>query len=66
MFFLQLHCFSFEFYQHCQYIYLLNYRGVGKWILKLMQEFFETDSGGSEPEELTAKGNLVMLWCRDS
>ncbi|KAH9774270.1 Crossover junction endonuclease MUS81 [Citrus sinensis] len=34
---------------------LSQVKGVGKWILKLMQEFFETDSGGSEPEDLTAK-----------
>ncbi|KAK3223842.1 hypothetical protein Dsin_010867 [Dipteronia sinensis] len=30
-------------------------KGVGKWILKLMQEFFRADSGNSEPEDLTDK-----------
>ncbi|KAL6545072.1 hypothetical protein OROHE_009979 [Orobanche hederae] len=30
----------------------LNTRGVGKWILKQMQEFFETDS---EKDDLTKK-----------
>ncbi|KAL6570252.1 Crossover junction endonuclease mus81 [Orobanche minor] len=32
----------------------LNTRGVGKWILKQMQEFFETDF---EKDDLTKKGN---------
>ncbi|KAE8038325.1 hypothetical protein FH972_010848 [Carpinus fangiana] len=31
--------------------------GVGKWILRLMQGFFETGSGSSEPEALTKEGN---------
>lgn len=31
-------------------------RGVGKWILRLMQGFFGTGSGGSEAEDLTKKG----------
>ncbi|XP_050385475.1 crossover junction endonuclease MUS81 isoform X2 [Argentina anserina] len=31
-------------------------KGVGKWILKLMQGFFDTGSGGSEPEDVTNKG----------
>lgn len=31
-------------------------RGVGKMILKLMQGFFGTGSGGSEPDDLTKKG----------
>ncbi|KAL6563037.1 Crossover junction endonuclease mus81 [Orobanche hederae] len=32
----------------------LHTRGVGKWILKQMQEFFETDS---KKDDLTKKGN---------
>ncbi|GMY22616.1 crossover junction endonuclease mus81 [Fagus crenata] len=38
---------------------LSQLKGVGKWILKLMQGFFETGSGSSdssEPEDLTGKG----------
>ncbi|PSS09951.1 Crossover junction endonuclease [Actinidia chinensis var. chinensis] len=31
-------------------------KGVGKWILRLMQEFFKTDSGASDHEDLTKKG----------
>ncbi|XP_058225906.1 crossover junction endonuclease MUS81 isoform X2 [Rhododendron vialii] len=31
-------------------------KGVGKWILRLMQEFFGTESGSSEQEESTNKG----------
>ncbi|XP_029124879.1 crossover junction endonuclease MUS81 [Cajanus cajan] len=31
-------------------------KGVGKMILRLMQGFFGTGSGGSEPEDLTKKG----------
>lgn len=31
-------------------------KGVGKWILRLLKGFFETNSGTSEPEELTKKG----------
>ncbi|XP_016649648.1 PREDICTED: crossover junction endonuclease MUS81-like [Prunus mume] len=31
-------------------------KGVGKWILRLMQGFFETGSSSSEPEDLTKKG----------
>ncbi|TKY49652.1 Crossover junction endonuclease MUS81 [Spatholobus suberectus] len=31
-------------------------KGVGKMILRLMQGFFGTSSGGSEPEDLTKKG----------
>ncbi|KAF7138818.1 hypothetical protein RHSIM_Rhsim07G0062200 [Rhododendron simsii] len=31
-------------------------KGVGKWILRLMQEFFGTQSGSSEQEESTNKG----------
>lgn len=31
-------------------------KGVGKWILKLMQGFFNTDSAASESEDLTKKG----------
>ncbi|XP_048330077.2 crossover junction endonuclease MUS81 isoform X2 [Ziziphus jujuba] len=30
-------------------------KGVGKWILRLMQGFFETVSGNSEPEDLAKK-----------
>ena len=36
----------------------LCYRGVGKWILKLMQGFFETGSGSSESEDLAGKGSF--------
>ena len=32
------------------------YRGVGKWIVRLMQGFFDNGSGSSEPEDLTKKG----------
>ncbi|KAI9169325.1 hypothetical protein LWI28_010726 [Acer negundo] len=35
---------------------LSQIKGVGKWILKLMQEFFRAGSGNSEPEDLTEKG----------
>ncbi|KAA8537298.1 hypothetical protein F0562_027015 [Nyssa sinensis] len=31
-------------------------KGVGKWILRLMQGFFETDSDSPEQEDLTKKG----------
>eukprot|EP00261_Vitis_vinifera_P016553 XP_010645693.1 PREDICTED: crossover junction endonuclease MUS81 isoform X3 [Vitis vinifera] len=31
-------------------------RGVGKWILRLMQEYFKADSGTSEPQDLSEKG----------
>ncbi|KAI3838807.1 hypothetical protein MKW92_020225 [Papaver armeniacum] len=31
-------------------------KGVGKWILKISQEFFEMDSGTSEPEERMQQG----------
>lgn len=37
------------------------YRGVGKWILKQMQGFFDTDSDPSGDEELTKKGNLCNI-----
>jgi len=32
------------------------YRGVGKWIVRLMEGFFDNGSGSSEPEDLTKKG----------
>ncbi|KAL5760348.1 hypothetical protein ACOSQ2_019186 [Xanthoceras sorbifolium] len=35
---------------------LSQIKGVGKWILRLMQEFFQMGSGGSEPEDVTGKG----------
>ncbi|KAJ4842727.1 hypothetical protein Tsubulata_046051 [Turnera subulata] len=35
---------------------LSRIRGVGKWILKLMQRYFDDGSGNSEPEDLTRKG----------
>ncbi|KAB1224923.1 Crossover junction endonuclease MUS81 [Morella rubra] len=35
---------------------LSQIKGVGKWILRLMQGFFETSSGSSEPEGLTKEG----------
>ncbi|KAL5543669.1 hypothetical protein UlMin_007453 [Ulmus minor] len=31
-------------------------KGVGKWILNLMQGFFKTDLGNAEPEDLTKQG----------
>ncbi|KAJ4980125.1 hypothetical protein NE237_010905 [Protea cynaroides] len=31
-------------------------KGVGNWILRLMQGFFQTDEGSSEPENVTQKG----------
>ncbi|KAM7472572.1 hypothetical protein LguiA_010755 [Lonicera macranthoides] len=34
-------------------------KGVGKWILRLMQGFFGTDSSASENEELTKKGKKI-------
>ncbi|XP_057773896.1 crossover junction endonuclease MUS81 isoform X2 [Salvia miltiorrhiza] len=36
---------------------LAQIKGVGKWILKQMQEFFQMDCGPSEIENLTKKGN---------
>ncbi|PRQ36473.1 hypothetical protein RchiOBHm_Chr4g0391951 [Rosa chinensis] len=30
-------------------------KGVGKWILKLMQGYFDIGSGSSEPEDVTKK-----------
>lgn len=39
----------------------LCYRGVGKWILKLLQGFFETGSGSSEPEDLAGKGSFWLM-----
>ncbi|KAL1559570.1 Crossover junction endonuclease mus81, variant 2 [Salvia divinorum] len=36
---------------------LAQIKGVGKWILKQMQGFFQTDDGPSEIEDLTKKGN---------
>ncbi|KAJ4825591.1 hypothetical protein Tsubulata_015244 [Turnera subulata] len=35
---------------------LSRIKGVGKWILKLMQGYFDNGSGNSEPEDLTRKG----------
>ncbi|XP_051144554.1 crossover junction endonuclease MUS81 isoform X2 [Andrographis paniculata] len=35
----------------------ISHRGVGKWILKQMQGFFQTDSGPSENDEIVKKGN---------
>ncbi|KAG6679807.1 crossover junction endonuclease MUS81 isoform X2 [Carya illinoinensis] len=35
---------------------LSQIKGVGKWILRLMQGFFETGSGASEPEDLSKEG----------
>lgn len=38
-------------------------RGVGKMILRLMQGFFGTGSGVSEPaDNLTEKGMSVAVW----
>lgn len=38
-----------------------DYRGVGKWILKQMQGFFQMDSGPSENDELTMKGKFSSI-----
>ncbi|KAF5733621.1 crossover junction endonuclease MUS81 [Tripterygium wilfordii] len=37
---------------------LSQIKGVGKWLLKLLKEFFgnDSDSGSAEPEDLTKKG----------
>ncbi|KAF4349988.1 hypothetical protein F8388_017566 [Cannabis sativa] len=35
---------------------LSQIKGVGKWILKLMQGFFKTDQSSCEPENVTEKG----------
>ncbi|KAI8026901.1 Crossover junction endonuclease MUS81 [Camellia lanceoleosa] len=35
---------------------LVLLKGVGKWILRLMQEYFGIDSGASEQEDITKKG----------
>lgn len=38
-------------------------RGVGKWILKQMKEFFDTDSGDSGIENIPQKGeNFHTAW----
>ncbi|KAL3537634.1 hypothetical protein ACH5RR_001000 [Cinchona calisaya] len=34
-------------------------KGVGKWILKLMQGFFNTDSGAAENEDIINKGKRI-------
>lgn len=34
---------------------------MGKWILRLLQGFFETGSGSSEPEDLTKEGTFANL-----
>lgn len=41
--------------------YMCYCRGVGKWILKQMQGFFQTDSGPSEIEDLTKKGKFSSI-----
>lgn len=35
---------------------LANIKGVGKWILRLMQEFFETECSASQDEDIITKG----------
>lgn len=40
----------------CCFLGELCGRGVGKMILRLMQGFFGTSSGGTEPADLTKKG----------
>ncbi|KAL1822592.1 hypothetical protein ACET3Z_009370 [Daucus carota] len=35
---------------------LSKIKGVGKWIIRLVQEFFDTDSCASENEDMTKKG----------
>ncbi|KAI3968172.1 hypothetical protein MKX01_018475 [Papaver californicum] len=44
---------------------LSQIKGVGKWILKISQEFFKTDSGTSEPDECLQKVHVLVkmrLW----
>ncbi|CAK7339399.1 unnamed protein product [Dovyalis caffra] len=36
-------------------------KGVGKWIVRLMQGFFDNGSGSSEPEDLTKKGKRAQV-----
>lgn len=37
------------------------HRCVGKWVLKLMQGFFDSGSGISEPEDFTKKGMYNLI-----
>lgn len=54
--------FIFTFYNSGLIFAMLIFwcRGVGKWILKLMQGFFDTGSGSSEPEDVTKKGTSII------
>ncbi|KAF9686409.1 hypothetical protein SADUNF_Sadunf03G0155600 [Salix dunnii] len=40
---------------------LSQIKGVGKWIVRLMQGFFDNGSGSSEPEDLTKKGKRTKV-----
>ncbi|XP_011042134.1 PREDICTED: crossover junction endonuclease MUS81 isoform X1 [Populus euphratica] len=40
---------------------LSQIKGVGKWIVRLMQGFFDNGSGSSEPEDLTKKGKRAQV-----
>ncbi|KAJ6934587.1 crossover junction endonuclease MUS81 isoform X2 [Populus alba x Populus x berolinensis] len=40
---------------------LSQIKGVGKWIVRLMEGFFDNGSGSSEPEDLTKKGKRAEV-----
>lgn len=40
---------------------LSQIKGVGKWIVRLMEGFFDNGSGNSEPEDLTKKGKRAQV-----
>ncbi|KAJ6414427.1 hypothetical protein OIU84_003428 [Salix udensis] len=40
---------------------LSQIKGIGKWIVRLMQGFFDNGSGSSEPEDLTKKGKRTKV-----
>ncbi|KAH8512667.1 hypothetical protein H0E87_006089 [Populus deltoides] len=40
---------------------LSQIKGVGKWIVRLMEGFFDNGSGSSEPEDLTKKGKRAQV-----
>ncbi|KAJ6387901.1 hypothetical protein OIU77_026459 [Salix suchowensis] len=40
---------------------LSQIKGIGKWIVRLMQGFFDKGSGSSEPEDLTKKGKKTKV-----
>lgn len=53
--------FCFDIFLLWNNVVILIYRGVGKWILKLMQGFFDNGSGSLEPEDLTGKGTKTAF-----